>query len=144
MPCKFFVGCLPNNPEATTDELRSYFAKFGRLSDVYIPKPYRGFGFVTYTDGYDAQKMTNMDHAIRGYKLNVSIAEPKSGKSQYIQGVEGQQLLPAANYSLVPPHSTTAYQALPPPPVPPAGTDARATFSTNYMHGYGQPSQQFI
>ncbi len=78
MPCKFFVGCLPNNPEATIEELTEYFAHYGRLSDVYIPKPYRGFGFVTFVDGVDAQRMASQDHTLRGYKLNVNVAEPKT------------------------------------------------------------------
>ena len=97
MPCKFFVGCLPNNPEATVEELNQYFCQFGRLSDVYIPKPYRGFGFVTYIDGYDAQRMTGTEHMLRGYKLNVSIAEPKSKTgTQSFGGYRAQPPVPLA------------------------------------------------
>lgn len=33
---KVFVGRLPQ--EATTDDLRQYFGRFGRILDVYIPK----------------------------------------------------------------------------------------------------------
>ena len=77
LPCKFFIGCLPNDPEATVTELTDYFKRFGSLSDIYIPKPYRGFGFVTYVDGYDAQRMCSREHTLRGYKLNITVAEPK-------------------------------------------------------------------
>ena len=77
MPCKFFVGCLPTNPEATTEELRQHFTQYGQLSDVYIPRPYRGFGFVTYMDGYDGQRMMAQEHVIRGSRLNITVAEPK-------------------------------------------------------------------
>ena len=41
MPTKLFVGCLPLKPEVTTDELTNYFAPYGKLDDVYIPRPYR-------------------------------------------------------------------------------------------------------
>ena len=41
MPTKLFVGCLPLKPEVTTDELSNYFGPYGKLDDVYIPKPYR-------------------------------------------------------------------------------------------------------
>lgn len=33
---KIFVGKLPQ--EATVDDLRQYFGRFGRILDVYIPK----------------------------------------------------------------------------------------------------------
>ena len=33
---KIFVGRLPQ--EATADDLRQYFGRFGRILDVYIPK----------------------------------------------------------------------------------------------------------
>lgn len=41
MPNKLFIGCLPLKPEVTNNELTEHFSQFGRLSDVYIPKPYR-------------------------------------------------------------------------------------------------------
>lgn len=33
---KIFVGRLPQ--EATMEDLRQYFGRFGRISDVYIPR----------------------------------------------------------------------------------------------------------
>lgn len=33
---KIFVGRLP--PEATSDDLRQYFGRFGRILDVYVPR----------------------------------------------------------------------------------------------------------
>ena len=41
MPNKLFVGCLPKPPEVDLNELTEYFSQFGRLTDVYIPRPYR-------------------------------------------------------------------------------------------------------
>lgn len=81
-PSKLFVGCLPLRPEVDNDELREYFGQFGVLTDVYVPTPYRGFGFVTYQDGEVARKVLNMSHTLRKSQLNLSIAEPRGGRSQ--------------------------------------------------------------
>ena len=77
MPCKFFVGCLLTNLEATTDELRQQFSEYGDLSDIYIPRPYHGFRFVTYVDGYEGQKMMSQQHMIHGSRLNITVTQPK-------------------------------------------------------------------
>ncbi|KAE8695939.1 RNA-binding family protein isoform 2 [Hibiscus syriacus] len=50
---KIFVGRLPQ--DATVDDLRQYFGRFGQIVDVYIHKDpkrsgHRGFGFVTFAD----------------------------------------------------------------------------------------------
>lgn len=34
----------------TTDELRQYFMQYGEVTDVFIPKPFRAFAFVTFAD----------------------------------------------------------------------------------------------
>lgn len=81
LPTKFFVGCLPTDPEATTEEMRNYFIKYGPLSDVYIPKPYRGFGFITFMDGEDGQKMMGFHHSLRGCSLNITVAEPRGTRA---------------------------------------------------------------
>ena len=77
MPCKLFVGCLPIKPEATKEELEDYFRTFGEISDVYIPKPYRGFGFVTFQEGNDVQKVLSQTHHLRHSTLNITHADPK-------------------------------------------------------------------
>jgi len=33
---KIFVGRLP--PEASSEDLRQYFGRFGRILDVYVPR----------------------------------------------------------------------------------------------------------
>ena len=40
-----------------TDEkdLSDYFSTYGALADVYIPKPHRGFAFITFEKGEDAE-----------------------------------------------------------------------------------------
>ena len=77
LPCKLFIGCLPIEPEATKEELQDYFAEYGEVSDVYIPKPYRGFGFVTFQDGNVAQRVLAQTHRLRHSTLNITHADPK-------------------------------------------------------------------
>lgn len=94
MPCKFFIGCLPTNPDTTTDELRAYFGQYGHVTDVFIPRPYRGFGFVTFLEGMDPHRMCQGEvHILRNSRLNVSVAEPRAssagGSSHYSYRREG-------------------------------------------------------
>ena len=39
----------------TAEDLRDYFSKFGEVTDVFIPKPFRAFAFVTFLDPEVAQ-----------------------------------------------------------------------------------------
>ena len=39
----------------TAEDLREYFGKFGEVTDVFIPKPFRAFAFVTFLDPEVAQ-----------------------------------------------------------------------------------------
>ena len=47
--CKIFVARLSETISA--DDLREHFEKFGPVTDVYIPKPFRSFAFVTFQVG---------------------------------------------------------------------------------------------
>ena len=46
-----------NHTPLRTDEkdLSDYFSTYGALADVYIPKPHRGFAFITFEKGEDAE-----------------------------------------------------------------------------------------
>ena len=48
-----FVGRCTDDMNA--DDLRDYFSKFGEVTDVFIPKPFRAFAFVTFLDPEVAQ-----------------------------------------------------------------------------------------
>jgi len=86
-PMKLFVGRLP--PGTTKTELDEYFSQFGEVSDSYVPTPFRGFGFVTYTSSDVGGSVLNSEHVINGVRLNLSKGEEsksfnskKRGKSQ--------------------------------------------------------------
>ena len=72
---KIFVGRL--SEDLSTDDLREYFSKYGEISDVFIPKPFRAFAFVTFYDSEIAQTLCGEDHIIKGVSVHVSNAVPK-------------------------------------------------------------------
>jgi RNA recognition motif-containing protein len=72
---KIFVGRLSEN--ITTKELQDYFAQYGQVIDVYIPKPFRAFGFVTFVEADIAQALCGESHIICGTSVHVSRADPK-------------------------------------------------------------------
>ncbi|XP_005095338.1 TAR DNA-binding protein 43 isoform X4 [Aplysia californica] len=73
---KVFIGRVTEDISA--DDLRGYFCKFGEVVDVFIPKPYRAFAFVTFADAETAQNLCGEDHIIKGASVHVSSAAPKS------------------------------------------------------------------
>ncbi|CAH1102200.1 unnamed protein product [Psylliodes chrysocephalus] len=76
VPCKVFIGRCTE--DLTSDDLRDYFGKFGEVTDVFIPKPFRAFSFVTFLDPEVAQSLCGEDHIIKGVSVHVSNAAPKS------------------------------------------------------------------
>ena len=71
-----FVGRMPQ--DMTKEDLYNYFTKFGEVTDVYIPKPYRCFGFVTFLRSDVATIVANEDHI---YKVPLRFTTPNSNKS---------------------------------------------------------------
>ncbi|XP_057762864.1 heterogeneous nuclear ribonucleoprotein 1 isoform X1 [Arachis stenosperma] len=76
---KIFVGRLP--PEATSEDLRQYFGRFGRILDVYVPRDpkrsgHRGFGFVTFAEDGVADRVSRRPHEICGQQVALDSATP--------------------------------------------------------------------
>ncbi|XP_068642450.1 heterogeneous nuclear ribonucleoprotein 1-like [Aristolochia californica] len=76
---KIFIGRLPQ--EATVEELRQYFGRFGRILDVYVPKDpkrtgHRGFGFVTFAEDGVADRVSRRSHEICGQQVAIDSATP--------------------------------------------------------------------
>ncbi|KAF6016914.1 hypothetical protein EB796_024782 [Bugula neritina] len=72
---KIFVGRCTE--EVTQEDLRDYFSKFGEVVDVYIPKPFRAFAFVTFASPNVAASLCGQDHIINNASVNISSADPK-------------------------------------------------------------------
>ncbi|KAL6572960.1 hypothetical protein OROHE_002436 [Orobanche hederae] len=76
---KIFIGRLPQ--EASVEDLRHYFGRFGRILDVYVPKDpkrtgHRGFGFVTFADDGVADRVARRSHEICGHQVAIDSATP--------------------------------------------------------------------
>ncbi|CAA6664954.1 unnamed protein product [Spirodela intermedia] len=76
---KIFVGRLPQ--EATVEDLREYFSRFGHIIDVYVPKDpkktgHRGFGFVTFAEEGVADRVSRRTHEIHGQEVVIDSATP--------------------------------------------------------------------
>ncbi|XP_059623890.1 uncharacterized protein LOC132266896 [Cornus florida] len=76
---KIFVGRLPQ--EASADDLRQYFGRFGHILDVYVPKDpkrtgHRGFGFVTFAEDGVADRVSRRSHEICGQQVAIDSATP--------------------------------------------------------------------
>ncbi|XP_078729499.1 TAR DNA-binding protein 43-like isoform X2 [Lampetra fluviatilis] len=74
---KIFVGRCTE--DITADDLRQFFSQFGEVTDVFIPKPFRAFAFVTFSDDQIAQGLCGEDLIIKGTSVHISSAEPKFG-----------------------------------------------------------------
>lgn len=84
---KIFIGRVTS--EINNDDLRDYFNKYGIISDIFIPKPFRGFAFVTFSELFLNQEITpdlfGDDHIIKGISVHVSNAVPKAEMSNQYQ-----------------------------------------------------------
>lgn len=82
-----FVGRCTE--DITAEDLREYFSKYGEVTDVFIPKPFRAFAFVTFLDPDIAQALCGEDHIIKGVSVHVSEAAPKSDYNGRAYGAQG-------------------------------------------------------
>ena len=75
MSRKLFVGRCTE--DMTTDDIREFFSTFGEVVDVFIPKPFRAFAFVTFSEPDVAQSLCGEDFIIKGTSVRCSSAAPK-------------------------------------------------------------------
>jgi hypothetical protein len=100
---KVFVGRCTE--EMTAEDLRSYFNKFGEVVDVFIPRPFRAFAFVTFSDPEIAQALCGEDHIIKGASVHISNAAPKTYDKQQMDTRKGslnQQAYSQGGYTHTP------------------------------------------
>ncbi|CAH8875201.1 unnamed protein product [Trichobilharzia szidati] len=72
---KVHIGRLTE--EISAETLRQHFSQYGRVSDVFIPKPFRSFAFVTFDDPEVASSLLGKDQDIEGVRVTVGSAVPK-------------------------------------------------------------------
>ena len=66
-----FVGRLPAG--VTKADLTDYFERYGTLRDVYIPKPFRGFAFLTFLTAEEAEAAMRDEHMLKGVCVCVCV-----------------------------------------------------------------------
>lgn len=89
LPFKVFVGGCPE--DLTVTDLHTYFSQYGPVTDVFLPKPYRPFAFVTFLDSCVAKNVCDENHFVNGVTLNVSVAVPKlTNSSRYASSNQGE------------------------------------------------------
>lgn len=76
---KVFVGQVSENVDEHM--LRNYFVKYGHISDLFLPRPHRGFAFVTFTDPSSTQKVIGRDHKVGDSSVVCTEAIPKKEMS---------------------------------------------------------------
>ena len=96
MSRKVFIGRCTE--DMTADDLRSYFSNFGEVLDVFIPKPFRAFAFVTFSDPDVAANLCGEDHIIKGASVHISNAAPKSYDKRGGNGQGGGGFSPNQGY----------------------------------------------
>lgn len=78
---KVFIGRCTE--DITKNDFFEYFSKFGEVTDVYIPKPFRACAFVNFLDAEVAQNLCGEDHIIKGTSVHVSNAVPKNETANF-------------------------------------------------------------
>jgi len=122
VPTKLFVGRLPNG--TTTEQLREHFEEYGPLKDVYIPKNFRGFGFVTFSSRTLANSAMSVTHQLNGAFLNLTYPQPKVNQ---MDGQPQQKMM--YSEGMVVPGMTPQY-------VMPQGSNMRGGASQPAQGGY--------
>merc|ERR1719494_1246816 len=80
---KLFVGNVAKS--VTQEEFNSYFQAYGETADIILMKrkeeaDHRGFGFVTFANSDDADKVLNETHTLHDRTLNVNVAKGRTKK----------------------------------------------------------------
>jgi len=73
---RIFVGRVTEN--VTKEDLETYFVKYGEITDVFVPNPFRMFAFVTFAEAESAANLIELgeDHIIAGCSVNIAFASP--------------------------------------------------------------------
>uniref|UniRef100_A0A8C5LT30 TAR DNA-binding protein 43 n=1 Tax=Leptobrachium leishanense TaxID=445787 RepID=A0A8C5LT30_9ANUR len=80
---KVFVGHCTDDMSA--NELCQFVTQYGEVVDVFIPKPFRAFAFVTFADDQVAQSPCGEDLIIKGVSVHVSTAELKHNNNRQLE-----------------------------------------------------------
>jgi len=81
---KIFVSRLTDS--ITSDDLKGHFESFGTITEIFIPKPFRNFAFVTFSEQRSAEALFGREHTIKGQKVQINPAEPRGNTEKTLRG----------------------------------------------------------
>lgn len=81
------LAVIFRNEEIKGKDLWGHFGRYGRVTDVYVPRPFKYFGFVTYSKESTCRKLYNRTHHLKGSELRIQ--KPKGAKNIYQWGKRG-------------------------------------------------------
>ena len=82
-----------HEPSLTDIQLKEHFEKYGDISEVYIPKPWRHFCFVTFCEAKVAQSLVGSEQFLNGHSLyiknqkNLKRNHPEAGDSYFFYNI---------------------------------------------------------
>ena len=59
-----------------------FFCQYGEVADVFIPRPFRAFAFVTFADDQVAQSLYGEDLIIKGISVHTANAQTKHNSNR--------------------------------------------------------------
>lgn len=81
------------------------------MTDVYIPKPFRSFAFVTFDSPDTAQNMIGEDHVIKGVSVHVSEASPRFSHHSRMMRAQRNGFMNGNGWPTYNKSSSTKYQS---------------------------------
>ncbi|THD19972.1 TAR DNA-binding protein 43 [Fasciola hepatica] len=97
---KIHVGNLTE--DVGSDVLRQFFSEYGRVIDVFIPRPFRSFAFVTFDDPDVASGLMGKDLVIHGCRVTIGSAVPKLPQNKQLQNAHMDPSIQALQSAIAP------------------------------------------
>ena len=76
------LALIYKDNKVSTRQLREFFEQYGEVTDVYVTKPFRKYGFVTFTKAQVAKDLYDQNVIIQGVKVFLTKPRPKMDKSE--------------------------------------------------------------
>ena len=101
------VVIIFRNEKIMEEELRQHFEKYGRVTDVYVPQPFKFFGFVTFAKFSVCKSLYGEVHHLNGTELRLQ--QPRRSAKQALMNTKRIQS-EMARYGIQPSYGD-GYQA---------------------------------
>jgi len=76
------LALIYKEDKITSKQIREFFEQYGEVTDVYVTKPFRKYGFVTFTKADVARSLYDQNVKIEGVKVFLTKPRPKMDKSE--------------------------------------------------------------